>query len=182
MKKGFTLVEVLVSVAIFSIIISVITGIFVYIVRTQRNTFAKQELLNQTSYVLEYMSRALRMAKKDTNAICISAGLNYENPGGDVSRVKFINETENDACQEFLFDEGDKQIKEIKNGGLSVPITSEKLQINQLKFKLSGESENDTFQPRVTIFLEVQVKGAGNQPKMQIQTSISQRNIDEKTF
>lgn len=177
-KKGaaFTLVEILVTILIFSLIISVAMAIFVSFIRHQKRVLAKQELLNQTSYVTEYMSRALRMAKKDSDGSCLSqAGLNFENPLGDISRIKFINHLENDVCQEFSLEGG--QLKETRNGN-TLPLTSSKFQINSLCFNLLGESQNDTLQPKVTIFMEIQVKGAEEPPKIKIQTTISQRNLD----
>ena len=178
-SKGFTIVEILVASAILVVIISVASGLFVSLVRHQRRVMDKQELLNQTSYIMEYMSRALRMARKDGTGVCLSvSGLNYENPLGDVSAIKFINHSENDACQEFFLDEFEEKLKESKNGNTAFPLTSDKLQINYLKFNVSGQFGTDDFQPRVTISLEVQIRGEGEQPKIQIQTTISQRNLD----
>jgi len=188
-SKGFTLVEILVVSVIFLLIIGAAAGLFVSLVRHQRRILAKQELLNQISYVMEYMSRALRMAKKELNCTepaepptcsCltdIGYGWNYEiTPEG--KGIKFINHSEDDVCQEFFWNEAEKRLEESKDGSSFVPLTSDKLQINLLKFNVSGESGGDLLQPRVTIFLEIQAKGAGDQPKIQIQTTISQRNLD----
>jgi len=176
-EKGFTLIEILVASTVFLIIISITSGIFVSLVGHQKRAMAYQELLSQTSYVIEYMGRALRMAKRATDDSCLSvAGLNYENPGSD-TKIKFINRSESDICQEFSLNGG--QLEESKDGGASfTPLTSDKFQINSLKFELSGESGADTLQPRVTIFLEIQVKEEGEQPKIQIQTTISQMSLD----
>ncbi len=188
-SKGFTLVEILVVSVIFLLIIGVTSGLFVSLVRHQRRILAKQELLNQISYVMEYMSRALRMAKKELNCTdfgnpstcsCLTVEgyeWNYEiAPEG--KGIRFINHSEDDVCQEFSWNEAEGQLEESKNGNPFVPLTSDKLQINFLKFNVSGGSGGDSLQPRVTIFLEIQVKGAGDQPKIQIQTTISQRNLD----
>ncbi|GAI33847.1 unnamed protein product, partial [marine sediment metagenome] len=58
-----------------------ISGVFISGFRGQRSALSSQRLLDQTSYALEYMSRALRMASKQTADIpaCLSQdGLNYE--------------------------------------------------------------------------------------------------------
>ena len=181
MNKGFTLIEILVASMVFLIVISVAIGLFVSLLRYQRRTLAEQELLNQSSYIIEYMGRAIRMALKDGAGLCLSqAGLNYKNPLGDVSRIRFINHSENDICQEFFWDKVENQLKESKSGNPPISLTSNDLQVNFLKFNLSGQSEDDDFQPRVTIFLEIQIKGPGGQPKTRIQTTISQRNLDVK--
>ncbi len=196
MKNGYTLIEVLVAVGIFTIIIAAPTGFFVGSLKGQLKTLASQKLLDNTSYALEYISRSLRMAKKELNCSDINTpttcsclksngyGFNYENPEGDLSAIRFINYK--DECQEFFLDESDHRLKESKNGATPIALTAEDLEITSLagpglKFKLSGESQTDNDQPRVTLFLKI--KGAKGQkpelqPEIKIQTTISQRNLD----
>lgn len=178
-SKGFTLIELIVVVSVFSIIVLTASVLFVSLVQQQRRALSQQELLNQTSYVVEYMSRALRMAKKDTAGTCLGAtDLNYKLTPDNYG-IKFINHSNNDICQEFFWDSGDKRLKESKDGGVtSLPITSESLQVNYFKIKLSGESDVDTLQPRVTLSMEIQSEGFSDQPKKQIQITVSQRNLD----
>jgi len=177
-SKGVSLIEMLAAVAIFAITVGAISGIFISAVRSQRRILATQELLDQTSYVLEYMGRALRMAKKDTAGSCLTtcgANCNYENPGGNISRIKFIDY--NNVCTEYFLDTATGQLKKTA-GGTTSELTSTKLTVNSLKFNLSGESGNDTLQPRVTIFLDILGRGTTERPEIQIQTSISQRPLD----
>ena len=182
-KGGFTLIEMLAAVMIFSLIIGAISGVFISSFRSQKSALSSQRLLDQTSYALEYMSRALRMATKQTADIpaCLSqSGLNYENIPG-VSGLKFINHLEDDDCQEFFLE--NKQLKQKKNNLTeTVELTSSKLEITSLNFLLQGESQDDDLQPRVTIFLAVKGKGQKpeEQPELKIQTTISQRNLDIK--
>ena len=192
MNKSYTLIEVLVAVSIFTMIIAAPTGFLVGSLKGQQKALASQKLLDNTSYNLEYISRALRMAKKELNCSditnpatcsCLKTqgyGYNYENPDGDVSVIRFINYKE--ECQEFFL-EGDR-LKESKDGSkdrIENYLTSEDLEITSLKFKLSGQSQTDTDQPRVTLFLEIK-GGKGQMPELRplikIQTTISQRNLD----
>ena len=180
-ESGFVLAELLAVIFALGIIIVVVVDIFLSIIQHQSRLLSEQDLLNQTSYTVEYVSRALRMAKKDTSGLCLGtekAGYNYvlTNEGNG---IKFINHSNNDICQEFFWDSNDKKIKEIKDSGQAVSFISDNLQVNYFKIKLSGESESDDLQPRVTISMEIQVKGSGDLPKKQIQTTISQRNLDQ---
>lgn len=69
-QKGFTLVEMLVSVLIFSIVMGALIGIFASTIRNQRYSLAYNQLLEQTSFNMEYMSRMMRMARKELSGDC----------------------------------------------------------------------------------------------------------------
>ena len=184
--EGFTIIEILVCVAIFSLLILAMSSITFSTIKAQRKSLAYQELLDQTSYAMEYMSKILRMAKKDENGTCITAGYNYgttslrsladttySGPG-----IKFIDYHGN--CQEFFLDTGDYLLKQI-NWSASpspslLPLISSKLEVNPFQVNLSGESQGDYLQPRVTISLDI--KGQSD-VQIKIQTTISQRDIDE---
>lgn len=168
-EKGITLVEMLVVIGIFSLIAGAISGPFLSGISSQRKILANQEILDQTSYVLEYMSRALRMAKKDQNGTCIPAKTNYQKLANG---IKFLNY--NNECQQFYLEQS--QLKENKAGTI-LPLTSNLIKVRSFRIQLSGETQTDNLQPRVTIFLEVEGRGK-NPPKIQIQTTISQRNLD----
>jgi len=172
---GFTLIEILTSIAIFSLIAGGASGVFISAIRAQRKSLSNQELLSQTSYLMEYMSRTIRMAKKDTEGTCISSGLNY-----DITRdgegIKFLNY--NGICQEFYLS-GDR-LKEEKSG-ITLDLISSSLKVESFNIGPKDSWDQwDNEQPRVTFFLKI--KGAGEkaelQPEIQIQTTISQRNLD----
>lgn len=168
-NSGFTLVEMLVSVTIFILTITAISTLFVYAIRAQRMNLAYQELLSETSYAMEYMSRAIRMAKKDEDGSCITVAinLNYYLDGQCL-----IFENYKGECQKFCL-EGIR-LKEEKNG-VSAYLTSPNLEVLSFNVNLSGESSSDDQQPLVEIFLEIE--GRENS-RIQIQTSISQRDLD----
>jgi prepilin-type N-terminal cleavage/methylation domain-containing protein len=176
--RGFTLMELLVVIAIFSIAIGAISGIFVSGLSSQRRVLAEQEILNQISYAIEYMGRAIRMAKKDDISFsgqiknCLSGDkINYETP--TESELRFRNYQ--NQCQRFFL--SGNQIYEQKDydiGAPQFPLTSPALKVNSLKFRISGQNQTDNLQPRVTIFIEVERRGR----KFQLQTTISQRDLD----
>ena len=65
--KGYTLIEILVAVGIFTTVIAAPTGFFVSSLKGQQRALASQKLIDNVSYSLEYVSRTLRMAKKELN-------------------------------------------------------------------------------------------------------------------
>ena len=169
-KRGFTLIEIVVAMGIFSLLISSLSSIFVQVLRSQKKTLAAQEILGQTSYVLEYMSRALRMAKKDIDGVCITAKLNYQKTYSGQG-IKFLNY--NNICQEFYLEAG--RLKENKNSNI-LPLTSASLNVSAFNIGPDDSwDQNDDEQPKVPLFFEVEGRESS---KIKIQTTVSQRNLD----
>ncbi|OGZ18669.1 MAG: hypothetical protein A2175_00020 [Candidatus Nealsonbacteria bacterium RBG_13_42_11] len=188
-NKGYTLIEILVAISIFTTVIAAPTGFFVIALKGQQKALASQEVLDETSFVLEYVSRALRMAKKELSSSqpCLTNGygFNYETTR-DGNGIRFKSYKTPSVCQEIFLENG--HLMETRDGGLtSVPLTSDGLWVEKFKINLIGESQSnpdgsfETTQPRVTLYLEVKgIKAASPelQPVLKIQTTISQRNLD----
>lgn len=172
-QKGFTIIELLVVTAIFSVVIVVILEIFISTVKVQRYNLTSQRLIDEVSYILEHMSRSIRMAKTDAE------GYNYKISADQ--GLEFINSKL--EYQKFYRkqNEGVNKIYEYVDNpvsSLDLPITSNKFDIKKLDFVLYGESQSDLDQPKVTIILEAEGKGPAPQPKIRIQTTVSQRDLD----
>jgi len=173
-KNGFTLIEMMVAVAIFASVVTAVSMLFVSAICAQRQSLALQELLDQTSYVMEYMSRTIRMAKKDMDGACTgTAKLNYYFAGQCLKFKNYKGE-----CQQFCLD--GTAIKETIDFGAPIELTSPDLKIYPLEetgewIELSGETQDDEFQPLVSILLKIEGK---EQSKIQTKTSVSQRDLD----
>ncbi len=171
---GFTLIELIVVLVIFMVIIGVVVSIFLSIVKQQTALLSEQEYVNQTSYAIEYMSKALRFAVKDIDGSCLgTSGYVYvldnsycfNGAGQTCSGIKFINSLNNNTCEEFVLSSASGgQLQEIKNpGGLATiqNLLSTSFAISQLSFIINGDkalptaSNLDTVQPKVTILLNV---------------------------
>ena len=182
-NKGLTLIELLVATTMLSLVIAAIVVIFTAGIRGQIRNLASQELSDQTSYVVEYMSRALRMAKKDDGTCIGDATLNYVKTRGDTG-IKFLNYE--DECQEFYSTTTDgvsKLVEEI-GGGSGVDLTSDELEVVSFEIGPDGSwDDGDSLQPRVTILFDIKsnVSGikASQQPEIVIQVTVSQRNLDQ---
>ncbi len=168
-SRAFTLIEMLVVVVIFSIIAASSTGVFVSSLKMQKYNLKQQQLLNQASYFVEYMSRSIRMAKKDTIG-CID-GSNFQET---VSSIKFA--TYNGECWRFYLESG--KIKINKNGTI-YDFTSNDLNIDSFVVSVVGDVNGDNQQPKVTLSLNIKANNVGSStPTLKIKTSISQRNLD----
>ena len=164
LSKGFTIIELVIVMAIFLFIIGAAISIFLNVLQNQKRILADQELLNQISYVEEYMSKALRMAKIDTTGDCLGVDnkgyiflLTRQDTGLDVYRgIKFINQSDGDACQEFFLDNVTPDnisnltlddpnnpvvLKELKNNtdvSKATFLTSANLKISSIRFGING--------------------------------------------
>jgi type II secretory pathway component PulJ len=193
-NQGFTLIEVVFVLALFLMVIGVTISIFLSILDQQHRILTEQELLNQGSYVFEYMSKGLRMAVKDQDGSCLGdTGNTYvltHCPNGDTEPcegVKFINQSDGNSCQEFFLDtESDPQqpmLMEVKDGGQAQPLLSGGFDITKAKFVLDGDqalqqtASGDGFQPRLTMLLDLKTKGDSPVEKT-VQTTVSIRNLN----
>ena len=172
-KKGFTLVEVLTSVAIFSILTGGAVGFLVSGLKSQAKFLTTREIVDNSSHAVEYMSRLLRMAKKDKEGNCITENVNYET-SGEGTIIKFLDFK--DRCKEFTL--LNNQIIVEENGGGALALTSDNLTVDFLKFEVKGGGQEDDIQPRVTMLFEIKGKNAQDSTGARIQTTISQRNLD----
>jgi len=193
LNKGFTLIELIVVMAVFLFIVGVALGIFISIITSQRKVLAEQQFLNQIGYVEEYMSKALRAAKTDKEGDCINNGDIYQltHWSSDAHNgIKFINANNNDnTCQEFYFSNGILYEKKGTGSPVEVALTSfNNLKINFVKFVINGDIDilkpnfpsdfpvEKIIQPKVTILLNIEIPGE-NQTRT-IQTTVSRRTLN----
>lgn len=187
-KKGFTIIELIVVMAVFLLVLSTTVLIFTSIIRNQKKILTEQEILNEVSYIIEHVSKALRMAKTDDGS-CL--GLDYVNYNYKLTHqksnffegIKFVNQSDGDVCQEFYLDDATSILYEVRNGLEPVPLTSNKFKVNYVKFIINGTSTldgsflQDGSQSKVTIVLDIESK-SGDLQNQHIQTTISQRNLN----
>lgn len=189
-NNGYTLIEVLIAVAIFFTVIAGPTGLFIFSLQNQNRIFSAREIVDNSSHIFEYMSRALRMAKKELDCeykddpetcACLQDngyGSNYEITH-EGKGIKFNNYQKPSVCQEFFWDTTDNRLKETKNGSEPIALTSDDLEVISFKFVDNfGFKQDENIQPRVVVFLEITKKNQTQAPKIKIQTTISQRNLD----
>ncbi len=159
------------------IVIVIVSGLFIFSIRIQRRVLAQQELLDQVSFVEEYMSRALRTAKKDLAPTCLTqAGLNYEITRSGKG-IKFINDR--DECTEFYWDDAASQLRESR-AGVDNLITASSLRVLRFSAALRGASQTDAIQPRAAFFMELEriSQRAEEQVSIKLQSTVSQRDLD----
>ena len=190
-SSGVTLVELIVVLAVFMVVFGTVTTIFISMTRSQKRILQEQEFLNQSSYATEYISRMIKLAKKDVTGSCLGvpkqgyyyALTNFNATLGVWNGIKFLR---NDGiCQEFFLDT-DKVLKEVKNGSVKRSILSSKFTLKYVGFiingdkTLTGASENDLVQSRVTMAIDALFPLSSSQQERIIQTTVSQKNLNSQ--
>jgi prepilin-type N-terminal cleavage/methylation domain-containing protein len=154
-NSGFTLMELLVVSGLFLILIGLATGTFVQTMKTQRTITKLSESMNNVAFVMEQMSREIRV------------GFSFSG-GGDT--LSFIN-----SSDEFVtYKKNNDGIERCINNNCAV-ITSPDVTISNLGFRLQGEVPGDNIASRVTILLSV---SDGRNIEVNLQTTVSSRVLE----
>jgi prepilin-type N-terminal cleavage/methylation domain-containing protein len=167
--SGFTLIEVMVSVSIFTIIITMGIGSLLTVHRTLQKTRADQQVLDSTSYILDTMTRRLRTGY-DYKSVSQSEISFQEQDEGTGSRlIKFYTDTDPISLDNHLY---------IDQAGAISDITPNNLKIDNFLITLTGTIPGpDDGQPMVQISLAATMKNK-QESKVYVQTAVSQRLLD----
>ena len=171
-QKGFTIIELMVSLTIFIIIMMISMGSILGIFAANRKSRSQRAVMNNLNLALESMSKEMRY------------GENYHCGGGSITLPQ--NCAEGDTLLSFFSSEN-KQItyrlnnnaieKEVDNAGF-LPITAPEVVIENLTFYALGAGA-DTSQPKVLIRIKGYA-GVANKGKSDfiLETLVSQRVLD----
>lgn len=171
-EKGFTLVEMLVSVAIFTLVMLIATSSIFTIVASNKKAESLKSVMDNLSFALESMTRNIRTG---SNYFCVDTSGNC--PGGD-SDFRFTSNQSNGAQIEYSLSNG--QIMEYESDwgtNVAVPITASEINVTNLKFYLVGAGK-DGLQPRVLMTVIGTAGTSTSETEFNIQTTLSQRQID----
>lgn len=166
---GFTLIEMIVAVSLFTVVIFVSIGALLAISDASRKASSLRAVMDNLNFALESMSRNIRTG---TNYAC--AGIGNCTSGG--TEFSFIDQR--GATVTYRYDTGTMGIQVRKDSGAFRGITSAEVQIEGLTFYVAGVGV-DSKQPRVIITARG-VAGLKERIKtnFSIQTTVSQRQIE----
>jgi prepilin-type N-terminal cleavage/methylation domain-containing protein len=188
-SKGFTLIEIMVSVAIFSIIITVGMGAVVSILNTYGISKKEKQVYESLNYSIESMTREIRLGKNF-----------HANPNLNGSSQGSLNDVAfSDDETSFGFDATDGRgyvIFYLDNGtlfarrsgatntrlnGVQALTDPDQVEITRLRFTVIGTTPRSAPTPNYQqplVWLQIQAKVPGQDRLSTIQTFISQRILD----
>ena len=179
-KEAFTLIEVLVSVVLFTLIIVSVTSIFKLSIDGQRNAIATQNVQESLKYFLELTAKEMRMAQKDGGDCggSYADGIFFINQGliGDILSFKNVY----GECVRYFLASSEGNTRFMVSRGLpGSPLVSDfispaKIEINSLNFVIKGDYPLS--QTMVTINLRARaISNSQLDSDMTLQTSVVSR-------
>jgi len=173
-QKGFTLIEMIVSVSIFTVVMFVTVGALLAIADANRKANSLRTTMDNLNFATEAMARNIRTGDS-YNCGGIGSDKNCVQGGDDT----FTYVDQDGVTTTYRHNESDQTI-EIRRGGSGSfsSFTSPEIEIENLTFFVSGVG-NDQKQPFVTISIQ---GTAGlkfdTKTEFSVQTSVSQRRIE----
>lgn len=162
-KRGFTMIEMLVSTAIFSIVITMIMGTIVTITDASRKSRTLTEVMNNLNFSFESMTRTLKTGKN----------ISVDNVNG--TKLDTII-AEDQKGRQVVYTFSENGITKSVDGGSGEPITSGDLKLTS--WYIEDLYSGTVGQPRVFFSVKGRVETAkGIASEFTLQSSVSQRQL-----
>ncbi len=172
-KRGFSLIEMMVAVALFSIVMIVSSTALLALVDASRKAQALQSVMNNLNTALDGMVRAMRMGAtfhcgnigdRTTPRDCVAGDtlIAFEPFGGDadVAGDQWI----------YWYDSTAKRLYKSEDGGTNgYALTAPEIQIDDMKVYVVGTTVGDTIQPKVVL----SVRGTAGVEKVKTRTTFN---------
>lgn len=173
-NKGFTLVEMLVSVALFSIVVVIALGSIITIIDTNRKSQSLTLVMNNLNFALESMTRTI----KTSTEVVESGGLyrfkkQKDDPDDPHEPDVWVTYKHDDANQTIL------RCKKGDSGTCSnfIPVISEDVKVEKFDFEVLGNIADEQW--RVFMVIEGVAKMSPRvSSKFNVQTTVSPRNLN----
>ncbi len=181
---GFTLVEMIVSVGLFTVVMFISSSAFLAVLNADRKSRATRIATDNLNLSLEDMSRRI---KTGTSYYCGAGG---ESTGTKdcLTAGTQISFTEQNGCTRTTYvlsgtviNRSSRQINPpLLCSGIptvsAIAVTAPEIEINNLRFVVGGTA-SDSIQPYVVILVDGKTKGAVTS-SFKIQTMVTQRAYD----
>ncbi|MEA3399448.1 MAG: type II secretion system protein [Patescibacteria group bacterium] len=181
MKKGFTLIEIMVATSIFMIVMLVAIGALVSVVNSSKKAEALHYAMDNVNFAMENISRNLRLGSNyyctSTSGFSLPTTTIGDCPDGN-NAIVFTPYNETQSTEAFQLSAfSPKVIQKVTTSGIT-DLTSSEVEIKELKFFVKGSNLLDGVQPSVYIKMRGVVTVKGEETEFAVQTLASQRNYE----
>lgn len=178
-QRGFTLVEMIVSIGLFSIVMLVSVGAYLIIVSSDRRARTTNDLSTSLSFAIESMGRTIRTG---TNYQCGGSGGTNCWPTGQ--SILTLKDDKNQDVTYLL--KADGTIGACTSlpctSSNATSITDPRIAVSSLTFFVQGVGTSDQTQPRVTFLVKGSIipdaRSTTTPITFSIQNTAAQRALD----
>lgn len=185
--RGFTMIELLVSISVFAVIVAIVSGIFITSLRSNRTSVALITANSDGQLALEQMTRMIRKGNKEDFIVSKVDSDGADTLNYDELAYKCISFIYDGKFITYRWDKAGRKLESnivsISSGppncntddGIFNEIISENLRVDFADFKMSGQGDS---YPLITIVLRVGAKKTlitSSQAFINLQTSVSPR-------
>jgi prepilin-type N-terminal cleavage/methylation domain-containing protein len=204
--QGFTLIEMIVSLAIFSIVATVAVGALLMLVGTNDRLQGEQAITSNISFALDSMVREIRTGSKfychsatsvtssfnrifnpahniDTilSATAVSSCENGANSGHRYHGVAFVEGGDSVSGSGrrilYYFDDQDNILYRRTGANAPQPVLSSEVAIEAFDMFVSATGDGDVRQTSITIYIKATESGLGTDKPFYFQTTIIPRTL-----
>ena len=162
-QKGFTLVEVLVSVSLFIMAIITLSQVYISVIRSEIIAYALLNSENNIRNSLESIARSIRLGK------------DFE-PTGNGRQICFQYFLEGywqKTC--YRFNEPHGTLEKLSGDGPFASILDPQLKVNYLQFYIKGGDSNS--QASIIVVMEVSTSVKQQEYLFNVQTAVTPRSL-----
>jgi len=166
-NRGFTLIEMLVTLSIFSVVVLLTMNTFLSSFASQKRLIEMQSVQREGSYIMETLSREIRMATEMTDYDNNDSSITFKNYSGE--DVIYCRADEDASCSDA--DNGDYFAYGPDAGNMEI-MNSSDIVVDSLRFYVPTISPNN--QPIIVVAMTI---SSAKDPSvsMTLQTSVSTR-------
>lgn len=198
---GFTIVEMMVALALFTIVMTIATGAFLSLIGGSSQLQAEQTIMTSLNFAMDSMTREIRTGTRyycvnnaetrvddliETSDCAGSDSFSFVESGSSLSNSLSSGTTTGQRITYYInFNAGKKQLmRQIgfnDSDGIQESLLSSDVTLESLKFFVSGAdslSSGDVRQPTVTIIIEAQDPNDATGKVYTLETTVTQRELD----
>lgn len=176
LQRGYSLLELIVSLGIFSMVMLVVTGAYITLIDLDRQARANNQLAASLSFAIESMARSMRTG---TEYAC-NANPSSPNCSSGGASISF-RDSQNQTIAYRLKTDGSigQCAGSLCTDATAISLTDPRIDIETIRFYVRGVGTGDSTQPNVTFSVSgTMTTERGETTSFSIQTGATQRLIE----